>query len=594
MTEDLAPDPTPLSPDWWRNEAILTTPLRDLVDGLDTVGSSAIPYAQLPRRMSAYADEAPQWAHVAHLTPQALLLRPRWGASAVQALIDAAQQAVRLQSAGQAREQVGPEASATRLTSQLNDFDRTLLSQHVWSLDPLTQKEAAEVLGVSAISVYRNLPRARARFAEMLADPAHQEVLEHAQHLRQRLGPYLPLDVAELELRRYGLEPSSHAAQLLLHLAGPFLLQRNRWVERTTEAPGGRAQVNSAIAEVLRTTAAPSTETLLNALCRCGMSAGVALAYLQDQETLRRFGDTWVRWSNVSVAGKAEAALHAIGVAATAESIWSTIGDHRLKLTAVKARLSHDDRFLRTSRRRWALRCWKPAEYSGIAQAVGRYIDEQGGEASTSDIIDHLTTTIPDITESSIRTYPYTLEFVTEAGKVRRRTKRDGWPKAPPLHTVRGAFHNGDNEVRLAIPVTRELQRGSGHPIPPAAATALGINPGGRRTFTGAHGNSTVSWKPSSTTGANLGSLRAQALAVDATAGDTLLMVFRLDDARLDAIRIEANDSGLPLLRKLLGKTVRVPLAALASALQCQRDEVETILRQRGDGHLADLLTGEP
>ena len=72
-----------MGPNWWRTEAILAARLRDLVAGLDSIGAFTIPYARLPRRLGAYAEEFPRWADVADQTPQALLLRPKLGASAV-------------------------------------------------------------------------------------------------------------------------------------------------------------------------------------------------------------------------------------------------------------------------------------------------------------------------------------------------------------------------------------------------------------------------------------------------------------------------------------------------------------------------------
>jgi hypothetical protein len=52
-----------------RTEAPQVAQLRDLVPGLDSIGSFAIPFARLPRRLGAWADVASQ-------TPQALLIRP--------------------------------------------------------------------------------------------------------------------------------------------------------------------------------------------------------------------------------------------------------------------------------------------------------------------------------------------------------------------------------------------------------------------------------------------------------------------------------------------------------------------------------------
>ncbi len=55
---------------------------------------------------------------------------------------------------------------------------------------PQRRRLVAERLGVHPVSVQRNQPRAQARFAELLADPAHQEASEHAAELGGRLGPY--------------------------------------------------------------------------------------------------------------------------------------------------------------------------------------------------------------------------------------------------------------------------------------------------------------------------------------------------------------------------------------------------------------------
>lgn len=90
----------------------------------------------------------------------------------------------------------------------------------------------------------------------------------------------------------------------------------------------------------------------------------------------------------------------------------------------------------------------------------------------------------PDVSESSIRTYLGTLEFVQQKGVVRRRTESDGWRAALPLNTVRGVFRNGPNEIRVVHPVTTEALRGSGQAIHEAVGDAAGVRPGGQRTFT--------------------------------------------------------------------------------------------------------------
>lgn len=578
-----------LGPDWWRTEAILVAQLRDLVPGLDSIGAFAIPFARLPRRLGAYAEEFPRWADVASQTPQALLLLPKLGDSAVRALIETAREAVRINQETIAAGKVGAEAAVARLIGQLDDFDRAILAALQWALDPVSKRVIAERLGVHPVSVQRNLPRAQARFAELLAGPAHQEIGELAGEVRCRLGPYVPADVVGVELRRLGIDPSGQTAEVLLHVAGPYR-RCGTWLEMSPEG-GSSAQAAAAVGAVFDGQAAPSTDTLLQALIDLGMPSGIALLYLESQVALRRFGDTWVRWTSDTATNMTEAALHVLGAPATAEAILATVNSAgSTSLERVNAVLSKQYQFVRASRTTWGLRAWGVPEYVGIAHAIGARIDARGGNAKIDDLIADLLATYPDVAEGSIRSYTSTLEFISKDGMVRRRTAADEWPTVPPLNTVRGAFFNGRHEIRLALPVTTEVLRGSGQAIHPAVADAVGVGPGERRVFASSHGEVTVFWKLSSTSGANVGSLRAQAVALEATTRDTLVLAFRLGDASLEVTHLGPEEPALQRLADLLGHTVHNPAAALAGSLRCRRSDVAAVLRARGDADLAALL----
>ncbi|GJF09584.1 hypothetical protein NGTWS0302_14330 [Mycolicibacterium cyprinidarum] len=575
-----------LEPDWWRRKEILGISLRDLIVGLDDVGSLPIPYARLPRRWSIYAEEFPRWVDVTDQTPDALLARPKLGAAAVGALIQAAQDAVRASQSAVAAGTVGAETAVARLLAQLTDYDRTLLSELVWAPDPPTQRALAERLGVHPVSVHRNLPRARARFAELLADPAHREVGELADAIRQSLGPYLPACVAEAELRRLGVEPDSQTAQVLLHVAGPYM-RCGDWIQGTA-GRGGRAEAEAALDAVFERDAAPRTDSLVQALTALGMPAAIASTYLESPVGLRSFGDVSVRWTGDTTANMAEAALHVLGSPATAEDIRATIGsDAGRSLETLNGTLSEDDRFARASRRTWGLRSWEIPEYAGIAHAIGARIDAAGGTAKVTDVTDRLLATYPDIASSSVRTYLSALEFIVTGGMIRRRTPDDEWPTFPPFNTVRGAFRNGSNEMRLLVRATSELLRGSGQAIHPAVAVAVGVHPGQRQTFTNPHGNVAVFWKLTATSRVSIGSLRAHAVAVGATTADTLILAFKLHDFSLEVSRVDPDEHAAP---QILGRPVSDPVAALASSLHCQPSNVTRILRARGDQDLAAKL----
>jgi hypothetical protein len=248
-----------------------------------------------------------------------------------------------------------------------------------------------------------------------------------------------------------------------------------------------------------------------------------------------------------------------------------------------------NERFVRASRRSWGLRVWGIDEYAGIPELLSARIDAADGTMRVHDLIADILARFPDVAESSLRTNLNSLAFINDGTTVRRRTNTDEWPPIPPLYTARGAFRNGDNEIRLVLPVNADVLRGSGQPIHPAVSNALGVGPDQRRTFTNPHGAVAVIWRLSSTNGPSIGSLRALAKALGAETG-SLVLAFSLDDASLDVDWIGPEIGGLERLRRLLGRTVRDPGAALTTSLGCGRDDVAAVLRERGDNDLADLV----
>ncbi|SUE94915.1 hypothetical protein [Mycolicibacterium tokaiense] len=184
---DRQPDCEP----WDRGDA-LGRPLAELINDFDAIAEQPIPYSRLPRRWNALSDEYRHWSELAKVTPQALLYQPKIGASALRALAAAADDAVRAQRRSRTATPQSPADSATTLLNRLTDFDRELLAGLVWPPRPRRQTELAEQLNVSPVSLYRNRPRAEQRCADLLADPAHQDVRAHADTLAARLGSYVP------------------------------------------------------------------------------------------------------------------------------------------------------------------------------------------------------------------------------------------------------------------------------------------------------------------------------------------------------------------------------------------------------------------
>jgi hypothetical protein len=373
---------------------------------------------------------------------------------------------------------------------------------------------------------------------------------------------------------------------VLLYLAGPYT-RRGLWFENTTTS--GQRQAAAAVDAVFGRCPAPSSEALVQALSSLGIAADAAPEYIRNELALRQFGDVWVRWGD-STADRAEAVLHARGTPTTPEDIFTAIGTDSASHRALRETLYTDPRFVRASAQSWGLRTWGIDEYTGVFDEIVARINASGGKANIDKLIRDILSDFPDVAERSIRAYLSTLAFICEAGMVRRRADTDKWPPVPALNTAPGAFRNGNNEIRLAIPVTIDMLRGSGLQLRPATAAALGVSPGQRRIFSSPQGQVVVSWRLSSTNGPSLGTLRSSATANGATLGDTLVVAFRLEKSTLDVERIGAEVTGIEGLRLLLGRTVRKPAAALAASLGCGRAEVAAVLRRRGDDDLANLI----
>lgn len=571
---------------WWDTiQDRADTPVSDLIDGLDEIADQAIPYGWLPgRARTFYGADFATWSDLSEHTITSLVERPKGGLGTVRSILAAAREAVAVARSTPAAEPADAATATRRLLDRLTAYDYTVLSTRRWPLRPTPTREVARQLGVAPVNVQRNHPRAYRRFTDLLADPAHAAVTDYAHDLRRRLGPLTTERDARQALHGLGLDVNSAAGQMLLHLAGPYSPQ-GAWLE----APGGLAAATGAFETVLIEQGAPTTAALAGELVDLGISAQAAAEFIDSYPGLRRFGDKWVRWGP-TIADKTEAALHLSGEPTTPAPLATTIDANE---ESVRTVLYHDPRFTRATRLTWAVRQWGIAEYTGLFSEIATRINTaRGRRVSTRALVDEITAAFPDVTESSVRSYFSAPAFVVEKGTVRRRRKADGWPPTAPLNTVRGAYRSGDNEIRVELPVTADMLRGSGQVLTPAVAAALGIHPGKQRAFVGTPVDITVVWLLSSLNGAGVGSLRGPATTLGAELGDTIVMVFNLPAGAVEMIRIPAAADPEQRLCALLGQQPADPAAGFARALGCQPEDVAALLSRRRDTALLALLDG--
>ncbi|MEU0498060.1 hypothetical protein [Mycobacterium sp. NPDC006124] len=576
---------------WWNTaytEDTLDTPVSRLIAGFDEIAAQPIHYNWLPpRARTFYGTRFVTFGDLADESIATLLDHPQCGVGTVKSVLAAARDAIHLARTtppGGVDEHLA--TAVGRIIDRLSDYDRTVLAARGWALDPQTIPMTAAQLGVAPVNVQRNQPRAHRRLTDLLTDPSNAAIVAAGVELRHRLGPLTRELTARRALDELGLDLDTDTGQLLLHIAGPYA-RNGAWLE-DARAAGLSAAVRAVDATVAEH-GAPTHEQLTRALLEIGIPTPTANALIDTQTSLRRFGDKWVRWG-ATTAEKAEAGLHLIGVPSLPTEIAHTIGEHSER--AIREALYGDGRFVRTTKQNWALRRWGLPEYTGVFAEIALRLKAHGKPVSTQAIVDDITATFPDVAEASVRSYLSAPGFIIEDGKVRRRTKRDGWPAVAALNTVRGVFRNGVDEIRVAVPVTADLLRGSGQKIAPALATALGVQPKQRRKFTGPLTDLTLFWRESATNGASVGSLRSVATALDAALGDTIVLIFDTADSTVDAALLRVDHDDATELETLLGTSAPNPAAALTRALTCTRAQLLPLLQRRGETGLLAARTG--
>lgn len=197
----------------------------------------------------------------------------------------------------------------------------------------------------------------------------------------------------------------------------------------------------------------------------------------------------------------------------------------------------------------------------------------------------------PDISARSLQTYLATPRYITRDGYSRRRTATDPGPRQRPLHHARGVFRTNTQVIRLALPVTNDVQRGSGRSIAVAIARAAHIKVGSQQTFTNPeHKPIRIAWVTNASNNAHIGSLRTHAHDLGATLGDTLIIALNTHRRTYTIAKLDTTAPAAQQLAQLTGRDTSNPNAAMAAALDNPQPSAEDILRRRGDECVADLL----
>lgn len=564
-----------------------TTTIGSLIEDFELIADQAVPYGLLPPRLGHLSTSLPHWRDLGRCSRAELTELPGVGDSALNAIVCTAHRIITALTT--TRHPDTAAGAAAKLLGYLDTSTRTILETRVIPLDPLPTGEVATTLGCAKASVSRRTRRAESKLARMLEHPEHQDVRRHAQCIADKLGPYLPAELAERELAGLGLTPGTDTAALLLHVAGPYH-RHQRWVENTQV--DGRRHIETAAARAVDNGGhAVRTDELVDVLIAEGMHPEAVATYLADTYPTMTLAGSSISYTATTTSAMAAAVLHAHQRCMTISEIHAAMSSGHATVGTLATVLSGKSLFARATRTAWALRQWELPEYTGISEAIGNHIDNHGGRSAISELVADVHRAFPDISERSIRTYLTTPQYITHDGYARRRTPEDPIRQPRPLHRARGVYLAGKQEVRIAMPITKDLQRGSGRSVAVAIAHAAGIGPGGSRTFTNRkHKPITIAWVSNAANNARVGSLRTHTEALRAGLGDTLIVAFNMSRSTYTIATLDTSAAPAEQLAQLTGRDTSDPENALAEALGNPARGIRDALRRRGDLYALELL----
>ena len=373
----------------------------------------------------------------------------------------------------------------------------------------------------------------------------------------------------------------------LLELAGPYDESEGWLVLRSAQSNDPTDAIRNMTDEFGRIDMATATAELAG----WGLDSVLHNDWIARDRKLRLVNGQIVRWDG-PIADRLAFGLVDLEVPATADKLLAHIGES-LAVTYAKNAMAEDERFVRANRTEWALASWGLPEYSGIASTIGKILEDTDKPVLVDELIDRLSGDF-GIAEGSVRSYCDAAMFVLEDGWIRLRREQEKYHyESSEVRRASGVFALGEGVVGLLYEVDRDVTRGSGRQLSPAAGALLDLSPDERLRFDGPHGTSvSVTFPSTSFTGPSLGSTRGVAEAVNAKIGDMLTVVLRRGEMTLSAQATDLNehDAGWALVARLTGIGENVGMDGLAAALHCSRGEVRATLRARGDAAVLEAL----
>jgi hypothetical protein len=306
-----------------------------------------------------------------------------------------------------------------------------------------------------------------------------------------------------------------------------------------------------------------------------------------DYNGYSKFRKQWYLKKGKPIPDLAEIVLTIRGESMTLEQIFEAMEVNKA-IRSLHNTLITNDKFSKLGKHSWGLAEWNQETYSGIRDAILKYVDEKGSVALST-----LTKTFVEkygVKTSSVETYAQAYPLKVENGMVSKAPVKTENTHRKTIAQTRNMYQT-ENGLALRIKINGEHLRGSGSPCPAALASFLKLVPLEKRKLTWVHGTFMISDMGSVT---NLPSIRPACERLGVGIGEELLLIF--DAATVRAEKLVTQESTQEYIRQISqtgsDKDIRT---ALSSALQftekVSSKQIIEVLENRKEYDLIALAT---
>ena len=469
--------------------------------------------------------------------------------------------------------------------SSLSEREKAIFLNRIACMDgKSTLQELANGLGVTRERVRQVEKKLVRRFESHMLRSSDSAVYWRVETIKNFVGVARPLvEVEPLLMPRGGRHDYRDA---LLTLAGPYIV-RGEWLLLKAAS---ESDPTMDIVVNLDEFGFLDQEFASSKLSNWGLNYSLHKEWLLATGKFKEFNGKLARW-DVGIGDKVIAGLADLGRPASIDEILDHIQSDRTRRSALNA-ISWDPRCARVNLTQYGLTAWGLTEYVSIASTIRDLVVSSAGSMQLDDLVSTICKEF-GVAESSVKAYCGVPLFVLEDGWVSLRKDLSTFRyETYSPRNFRGVFRLKPGRVCFLLEVNEDLLRGSGRPLPPVVGALLDLAINEELSFCYTSDLSVTLTYPEASISPSIGSLRPLAETLGAELGEYLTVI--LDKGKM-SVQCHLTDisnivPSWQLVAQLTGVDIEDPLNAIAEALDCKVGEVRVLLKERGDGVVADAI----